>query len=126
MIGSPLSSPDVAHLGPVAEVPAVGGLVTPAHVTWVLPQQLHFPIRGPGVPKSISQVFPWTSVRFHSLKENKRDKPRLNNELNFRAGSSCPVGLKSHFAGIPNSKISWDIYGDLYVLKWAFHWMVLL
>lgn len=37
-VGSP---PDVAHLGPVLQEPAVGCLVLPAHVAGVLPQQPH-------------------------------------------------------------------------------------
>lgn len=69
--GIALGSPDVAHLGPVAEVPAIRRLVAPAHVTWVLPQQLHFPLCGACVPQSISQVLPWTSVRFYGLQKTK-------------------------------------------------------
>lgn len=33
--------PDVAHLGPVLQEPAVGCLVLPAHVPGILPQQPH-------------------------------------------------------------------------------------
>lgn len=31
-------SPDVANLGPVTELPAIGGFVFPADVAWVFPQ----------------------------------------------------------------------------------------
>lgn len=41
----PLPSPNVANLRPVQQLPAVGGLVTPAHISWVSPQQSYL-IRG--------------------------------------------------------------------------------
>ena len=42
--------PDVAHLGPVLQEPAVGHLVLPAHVPGVLPQQPDLVTGVPRVP----------------------------------------------------------------------------
>lgn len=59
--------PDVAHLGPVLQEPAVGHLVLPAHVPGVLPQQPDLVAGVPSVPQGISEMLPWTCLRLHSL-----------------------------------------------------------
>lgn len=51
--GQPVPSPNVANLRPVQQLPAVGGLVTPAHISWVSPQQSYL-VRGvASVPQGI-------------------------------------------------------------------------
>lgn len=55
----PLPSPNVANLRPVQQLPAVGSLVTPAHIPWVSPQQPHL-IRGVTcMPQGIPEVLAW-------------------------------------------------------------------
>lgn len=55
----PLPSPNVANLRPVQQLPAVGGLVTPAHVSWVSPQQSYL-IRGvASMPQGVPEVLAW-------------------------------------------------------------------
>lgn len=75
--------PDVAHLGPVLQEPAVGHLVLPAHVPGVLPQQPDLVAGVPSVPQGISEMLPWTCLRLHSLdndmskvtEQNARTRP---------------------------------------------------
>lgn len=55
----PLPSPNVANLRPMQQLPAVGSLVTPAHISWVSPQQSYL-IRGvASMPQSIPEVLTW-------------------------------------------------------------------
>lgn len=55
----PVPSPNVANLRPVQQLPAVGGLVTPAHISWVSPQQSYL-IRGvASMPQGIPEVLTW-------------------------------------------------------------------
>lgn len=62
-----LRLPDVAHLGPVLQEPAVGYLVLPAHVPGVLPQQPHLVAGVPSVPQGVAEMLPWTCLRLHGL-----------------------------------------------------------
>lgn len=64
--------PDVAHLGPVLQEPAVGHLVLPAHVPGVLPQQPDLIAGVPGVPQGVSEMLSWARLRLHSLDKDTR------------------------------------------------------
>lgn len=66
------SLPDVAHLGPMLQEPAVGHLVLPAHIPGVLPQQPDLVAGVPCVPQGVSEMFPWASFRLHSLDKDMR------------------------------------------------------
>ena len=59
--------PDVAHLGPVLQEPAVGHLVLPAHVPGVLPQQPDLVTGVPRVPQRVAEMLPWTRLGLHGL-----------------------------------------------------------
>lgn len=63
--------PDVAHLGPVLQEPAVGHLVLPAHVPRVLPQQPDLVAGVPGVPQGIPEMLPGTCLRLDSLDKDR-------------------------------------------------------
>jgi len=67
--GQVLVSPDVAHLRPVAEVPAVRGLVLPAQVPRVLPEQLHLPRCVSGVPQGVPQELSRSGLGLHCLQD---------------------------------------------------------
>lgn len=54
-----LLSPNVANLRPVQQLPAVGSLVTPAHIPWVSPQQSHLIWGVASMPQGIPEVFTW-------------------------------------------------------------------
>lgn len=55
----PVPSPNVANLRPVQQLPAVGGLVTPAHISRVGPQQSYL-VRGvASMPQGIPEVLTW-------------------------------------------------------------------
>lgn len=73
--------PDVAVSRPVLEEPAVRGLIFPANIASVFPQELHLLGGVARVPQSVPQVFTWTCVWFHCLKKSKK-------------GITC---LRSHF-----------------------------
>ena len=62
-----LHLPDVAHLGPVLQEPAVGHLVLPAHVPGVLPQQPDLVAGVPGVPQGVAEMLPRTRLRLNGL-----------------------------------------------------------
>lgn len=52
----PLPSPDVAHLRPVQQLPAVGSLVPPAHISGVSPQQPDLIGGVASMPQGIAEV----------------------------------------------------------------------
>lgn len=54
--------PDVAVSRPVLEEPAVRGLIFPANIASVFPQELHLIGGVARVPQSVPQVFTWTCV----------------------------------------------------------------
>lgn len=62
-----LHLPDVAHLGPVLQEPAVGHLVLPAHVPGVLPQQPDLVAGVPGMPQGVAEMLPRTRLRLNGL-----------------------------------------------------------
>lgn len=66
----PQRLPDVAHLGPVLQEPAVGHLVLPAHVPGVLPQQPDLVTGVPRVPQRVAEMLPWTRLGLHSLDDD--------------------------------------------------------
>lgn len=68
------SSPDVADLRPVLQVPAVGGLILPAHISRILPQQLHLGCCVPRVPQRISELFPRTCRGLDSLPQTRGER----------------------------------------------------
>lgn len=59
--------PDVAHLGPMLQEPAIGHLVFPAHIPGVLPQQPDLVAGVPSVPQGVSEMLSWTCLRLNSL-----------------------------------------------------------
>lgn len=62
-----LSIPDVAVGRSVLEEPAVRGLVLPSHIASVFPEEVDLLTGVSGVPQSVPQVFPRTSVGLDSL-----------------------------------------------------------
>lgn len=56
------SVPDVSISGTVLEEPAVGGLVLPANVASIFPQQFDLVAGVACVPQGIPQVLSWTRV----------------------------------------------------------------
>lgn len=68
-LGLVLVSPDVAHLRPVAQLPAVRRSVLPADVSWILPEQLHLSRCVSGVPQSVPQKLSWSGHRLHGLQD---------------------------------------------------------
>ena len=62
-----LHVPDVAHLGPVLQEPAVGHLVLPAHVPGVLPQQPDLVTGVPSMPQGVAEMLSRTCLRLNSL-----------------------------------------------------------
>ena len=82
-----LRLPDVAHLGPVLQEPAVGHLVLPAHVPGVLPQQPDLVTGVPSVPQGISEMLSWTCLRLDSL-DNDTSKALEQNAQTTLLGSA--------------------------------------
>lgn len=74
-------SPDVAHLGPVCQLPAVGGFVPPADVPGVLPEQAYVVGCVTRVPQSVPQVFPGARRGFHCLQAHGGLRGDLNGGL---------------------------------------------
>lgn len=68
--GKVLGLPDIAHLGPVLQEPAVGHLVLPAHISGVLPQEPDLVTGVPCVPQGVPEMLPWACLRLHSLEKN--------------------------------------------------------
>lgn len=64
--------PDVSNLRPVAQLPAVRGLVLPAHVPWIFPEQRDLPRCVSCMPESIPQVLTRTGLRLHCLKTRQK------------------------------------------------------
>lgn len=69
-----LSVPDVAVSGSVLEEPAVRGLVLPANIASVFPQQFDLLTGVAGVPQGVPQVLTWTRVRLDGLFKTTNDK----------------------------------------------------
>lgn len=55
----PLPSPNIANLRPVQQLPAVGGLVTPAHISWIGPQQSYLIRSIACMPQGVPEVLTW-------------------------------------------------------------------
>lgn len=64
--------PDVSNLRPVAQLPAVRGLVLPAYVPWIFPEQRDLPRCVSCMPESIPQVLTRTGLRLHCLKTRQK------------------------------------------------------
>lgn len=88
--------PDVAHLGPVLQEPAIGHLVLPAHVPGVLPQQPDLVTGVPRVPQGVAEMLPWSCLRLN----------RLDNDM--CEGSEQHTDHPSH---IPRVGSRWEFMG---------------
>jgi hypothetical protein len=85
--GPAVSRPDVAHLGPVLQEPAVRRLVLPAHVAGVLPQQPHLGRRVARVPQCVPQLLSGARGGLHGL-----PSPREKGGSDTPQGSRAPPG----------------------------------
>lgn len=59
--------PDVSNLRPMLQEPAVRGLVLPARVARVLPQQFDLVCGVPSVPERIAEILTWACFGLHCL-----------------------------------------------------------
>ena len=64
--------PDVSDLWAMLQVPAVGHLVLPAHISRVFPQQTNLVVGVSRVPQRVSQMLPGARLRLHSLTNIRR------------------------------------------------------
>lgn len=69
--GSASPLPDVSHLGPVLQEPAVRGLVLPARIARVFPQQLDLVCGVSGVPEGVAKILTRACFRLHCLRWRK-------------------------------------------------------